>query len=255
MRLAAMQPYLFPYIGYFQAIDAVDRYVLYSNVSYIKKGWINRNRLLARDGSIITFTVPVANKSSFTLIKDTEIDNSEPWARRILKTIQTIYGKRPFFEETYPMIEKLLRTDYRLLKDLNSDCITSVAKHLEINTDMVTDNHQFDEMEKCLEQIDENFNPYEYLSKTHPTRKVSRVIEMCRHEACNEYVNAIGGQDMYKKEEFAQYGISLSFVKTNEIVYSQGLDGKFEPNLSIIDVLMNNGKEETKRLIKEYTLI
>ena len=67
MKLAIMQPYLFPYLGYFQLIAAVDKFVFYDDVNFIKNGWINRNRLLI-SGKVNYITIPLSGASSFLKI-------------------------------------------------------------------------------------------------------------------------------------------------------------------------------------------
>ena len=104
MKLAIMQPYFMPYIGYFQAISAVDKYILYSNLNFIKESWMNRNRVLMRDGKIVTITVPLKSKSSYSMIYDVEIDNSKPWKEKMLKTIQMCYSKKPFYKEIFDLL-------------------------------------------------------------------------------------------------------------------------------------------------------
>ena len=243
-----------PYIGYFQAINAVDKYILYGNVNFEKKSWVNRNRLMQRNGTIEPMVVPLKKKSSNALIKDIYIDYSTDWQRRLLRSIQTNYGKAPYFEETFSLLNAILSKQYETLMELNTESIKAVAQHLGITTEIETDNSRFDEMEKKLRNIDSTFDVFPYMLKTCPVRKVARVIEMCKREDSNHYINAIGGMELYNKDEFAQYGIQLEFVKTNNIVYEQ-FNNTFEPYLSIIDVLMHNGKEKTKLLLNEYTLV
>ena len=249
-----MQPYFMPYIGYFQAISAVDKYILYSNLNFIKEAWMNRNRLLLNDGRIYQFTVPLQHKSSNSLIRDIMVDNSKPWARNLLTTISSNYKKAPFFEETYPLVESLLTSEHQSLTLLNSSTIKAIAHHLDISTVIEDDNSRFLEMEDKLSRLDEGYDELPDLRLTSPIKKVARVIEMCRMEGADFFVNAIGGQALYSKEELQQYGIELHFIKTDEITYKQHRD-HFEPNLSIIDVMMFNGKEGTKQLLKEYTLV
>lgn len=254
MTIAIMQPYFMPYIGYFQAINAVDKYILYGNVNFEKKSWVNRNRLMQRNGAIEPMVVPLKKKSSSAMIKEIAIDYSTDWQRRLLRSIQTNYGKAPYFEETYSLLTSILSTPYETLMELNTESIKAVAKHLDITTEIETDNSRFDGMEEELRQLDDRYEAFPYMLKTCPVRKVARVIEMCKGEGCDHYINAIGGMELYSKDEFAQYGIQLEFIKTNPIVYDQ-FGNPFEPYLSIIDVLMHNGKEKTKQLLNEYTLV
>ena len=254
MTIAIMQPYFMPYIGYFQAINAVDKYILYGNVNFEKKSWVNRNRLMQRNGVIEPMVVPLKKKSSNALIKDITIDYSTDWQRRLLRSIQTNYGKALYFEETFTLLTTILSKQYETLMELNTESIKAVAQHLGITTEIETDNSRFNGMEEELRQLDDRYEAFPYMLKTHPVRKVARVIEMCKREGSDHYINAIGGMELYSKDEFAQYGIQLEFIKTNPIVYNQ-FNNTFEPNLSIIDVLMHNGKERTKQLLNEYTLV
>ena len=256
MRLAIMQPYFMPYIGYFQAIAAVDKYILYSNLTFIKEAWMNRNRLLMRDGTIVLTTVPLHSKSSNSMIYDVEIDNTKPWREKFLRTIQMCYSRKPYYNQVYPLLADVLAQDYRLLKDLNAATIVAISRHLGITTVIETDNTPYLPMEQQLHDIESDYSPLPYLEKTRPIRKVARVIEMCRQEGADHFVNAIGGQQLYSQEEFAQYGIQLNFVQTHPITYRQDTkSGQFVPNLSIIDVLMNNGREGTQSLLNQYTLV
>lgn len=253
MKLAIMQPYFMPYIGYFQAIKAVDKYILYSNLTFIKHGWMNRNRLQQPNGQILNINVPLKHKSSNSMIYDVEVDNTQDWQKKLRRAIFFNYKSAVYFDETYPFLERLLSTNYDLLSDLNVETIKAITSYLDINTIVESDNTRFLEMERLLEVVEDDYSVFPYL-KTRPTRMVARVLEMCRMEGCNEYVNAIGGQELYHKEEFKLNGIDLHFVQTHEFTYPQLAPG-FEPNLSIIDVLMHNGKEGTKKLLNEYTLI
>ena len=256
MKLAIMQPYFMPYIGYFQAISAVDKYILYSNLNFIKESWMNRNRVLMRDGKIVTITVPLKSKSSYLMIYDVEIDNSKPWKEKMLKTIQMCYSKKPFYKEIFDLLNSMLTPEYTHLKDLNNSTIVSISHYLDIQTVIDVDNSRFLDMEKGMVNIEEDYSDLPYLLKTKPIRKVARVIEMCRREGSNDFYNAIGGQELYSKEEFKQYDIRLNFVRTNNIEYRQdSKKGEFVPNLSIIDVLMNNGKIGTQKLLQEYVIV
>ncbi len=256
MRLAIMQPYFMPYIGYFQLIAAVDKYILYSHVNYSKHVWVNRNRLLTRDGTIFQATVPLKNRSSNAMISDLEIDNAQPWKAKLLRSLQVCYCRTPYYDEIYPLLADLFSTEYPLLKDLNIASIVAIVRYLGINTQIETDSSRYQLLDQQLQNIEDDYSLLPYLEKTKPHRRVARIIEMCRQEGADHFINAIGGQQLYDKEEFAQYDIRLNFIQTNPIQYRQ--DSKtdiFVPDLSIIDVLMNNGRDATRQLLMQYTLI
>lgn len=253
MKLAIMQPYFMPYIGYFQAISAVDKYILYSNLTFIKDAWMNRNRIRLKNGKVQTISVPLLHKSSNTLIYDTLVDNGQKWQEKLLKTLLLNYKGSKGFDEAFPLFQDMLSIKYETLTELNAETLRAICQFLGISTIIESDNSRFLDMENQLTEYDADKSVLPRLV-TQPEKKVARVLEMCRLEDCHDFVNAIGGQALYDKEEFAKYGVQLSFVHTNEFEYEQfGLP--FEPNLSIIDVLMFNGKEGTKRLLQEYTLV
>jgi hypothetical protein len=255
MKLGIMQPYFFPYLGYFQGIYAVDKYILYDNLAYIKDGWMNRNRLLVVKGKPTYFIVEIKRKSSNKKISEIEVVDGIFWRQKILKSIFYNYRNRPFFEEIYPLIERVINSDVKFLSELNFYSIIVVSNYLDIKTNITTDTSKYLELENKLscERAD-LFSLFPSIKLNKPERKVVRAIEICRSEGANIFINAIGGQTLYDKAEFLRNNIKILFVKTNKYSYQQST-AEFHPNLSIIDVLMNCGKDGTKKLLNEYTLI
>lgn len=114
MKIAVMQPYLFPYIGYFQLLNAVDMFVVFDDVNFIKKGWINRNNILVNRQKYL-FTVPLKDASQNKLIKEVQIAD-DGWQEKFLKTVAQSYKKAEFFDEAFALIEKLcVRANLSLL--------------------------------------------------------------------------------------------------------------------------------------------
>ncbi len=245
-----------PYLGYFQAIAAVDKYILYDQLTYIQSGWINKNRIRQRNMPVSNIVVPLIDKSSNTLIANTLIDNSKPWQKKILKALQLGYGKSAYYSEIMPLMEEILTREYNTISELNAYSIKRICEFLEIPTEIDSNVERYLDLEERLCDIENSdYSRFVHLH-TMPIKKVARVLEICKAEESNFFVNAIGGQELYDKTEFKQYGIDLYFIKMNSVQYSQNCkDGSFEPGLSIIDVLMHNGKEGTKQLLNEYTLI
>lgn len=256
MKLAVMQPYFFPYIGYFQAIEAVDKYILYSNLNFSKRGWSNRNRILLKEGKIMTMTVPLVRQSSNTLFHSIKIDSSSDWQRVLLKTIFFNYKGSAYFEEVYPFIELILSESFEYLYQLNGYLIDRISNYIGIETTIEYENlDKYSELEEQLIEVDKNnYSQFKYMQKTKPEKKIARILEICKSESANTYVNAIGGQALYSKEDFSEYGVELKFIKMEEIDYLQ-FTQNFEPNLSIIDVLMHCGSEGARKLTQEYSLI
>ena len=230
-----MQPYLFPYVGYFSLIKAVDLFVLYNDVNFIKQGWINRNNLLA-NGQTQRFTVPLRNASSFSLIRDTEINDTRyPWFKeKMYKTLEQHYHKAPFYKKVLMMVSGVFEEGnrYKYISELAIESIRGVCWYLDIDTELVESFERYDNEE---------------------LKREKRVINICEKENADQYINMIGGKELYSKEEFKENNIELKFLKPREIQYKQ-FNNLFVPWLSIIDVLMLNSPEETNRILKEYDL-
>ncbi|PXY44072.1 WbqC family protein [Flavobacterium hydrophilum] len=234
MKLAIMQPYLFPYIGYFQLINAVDAFVVYDDVNYIKQGWINRNNILVNNVSFL-FTLPLANASSFATINSIKIDKKEYqiWVRKFLKTLEQSYTKAPFFLEVFPLVKDLLESDNEKMVELINKSLFSITKYLNIKTRIITSSDIFNN----------NF-----------LKGKERVVDICIQEKATDYINLIGGQELYSKDFFSNENIDLHFIKTNEIKYQQYNDN-FVPWLSIIDIMMFNSPNEINVMLNNYQLI
>jgi hypothetical protein len=255
MKLAIMQPYFFPYLGYFQAIKAVDKYILYENLDYITEGWMHRNRILVKNQNPIYINANIISKSSNKKINEIELVQNNVWKKKLLNSINLNYRGSAYFHEIFCLIEKLVKTESKFLLEYNANIIKEVCLFLEIKTSIISDNKHYLQLETNLNSIDSgDYSQFPDLLLTKPIKKVARVIEICKIENAKTFINAIGGQALYSKDEFNKYGIELFFVKTEPFEYKQ-FSKSFIPNLSIIDVLMHNGKEKTKELINNYNLI
>ena len=226
MTLGIMQPYLFPYIGYFQLLAAVDRFVVYDDVTFIKQGWINRNRMLI-NGEAAFFTVPLTHKSSAVTIRDTAISAApehERWAEKLLKSFDNAYRRAPEFARTFPLLERVLTTTTSKVAELAVESIKAVAERLEIRTPLVETSSAYGNADLHGED---------------------RVIAICRSEQASRYINVSGGRELYSRDRFKAQGIELRFIEPHAITYAQ-FGGSFVPWLSIIDVLMFNPVERVR---------
>ena len=243
MKLAIMQPYFMPYLGYFQAISAVDKYILYDKVNFIKRGWINRNQIFVQNLGKEYITIPLKTKSSNLLISDVIIDNSLQWRKKILNLIYYNYKRAISFEEVYPLLTDIINTNVDTISEYNYLTLSSVCNFLDMKTQIeISGFDDYNEIENYLKTLGDEI------------RKNERIFSICKQQGADIYINAIGGQELYSKEEFKENGIDLYFIKMDDIKYKQFSD-EFVPYLSIIDVLMHNGKEGTKELLNRYTLM
>jgi hypothetical protein len=216
MKVAIMQPYFFPYIGYFQLIGSVDLFVIYDNIKYTKKGWINRNRFL-RNGADCVFTVPVKKDSDALDVKDRAVA-AEFDRRRLVNQLREAYRRAPHFQESFPMVEKAVMASRQNLFEYVHGSVVEVCGYLGIGTRIV---------------------PSSSLSIDATLKAQDKVLALCKAAGASTYVNPIGGQDLYNREEFRAQGVELKFLKTPPIEYPQFGD-PFVPWLSIIDVMMFN---------------
>jgi hypothetical protein len=231
MKAAIMQPYFFPYIGYFQLINAVDKFVLYDDVNYIKKGWINRNRILA-DGAAGFFVVPCKKASQNKLINEIETLLDQKEKEKLLKTFYHAYHHAPHFEAAFNLIEQTLNRNARTIAQLAAESILAVCQFLGIETEIM---------------------PSSSIFRNRDLKKADRLIDICRQLKADHYINAAGGAVLYEKDYFLERGIHLFFLESRPIAYRQ-FGQPFVPWLSIIDVLMFNPQELVLELLNEYDL-
>lgn len=230
MKAAIMQPYIFPYIGYFQMINAVDVFVFYDDVQYIKGGWINRNNILINNNRNL-FTIQLVDSSANKLINEIKVSAKNS---KFLKSIELAYRKAPCFEAFFPVVEKVFDGNTELISEMAAKSVVGVCDYLGVTTKMVKSSESH--------------------SASIELRKEFRLFDICKKEGAESYINPIGGIELYKKEDFSAQGITLNFIKSNEIRYKQ-FNAEFVPWLSIIDVLMFNSKDEANVLLNSYELI
>jgi hypothetical protein len=233
MKLAVMQPYFFPYIGYFQLINSVDKFIIYDNIQYTKKGWINRNRILV-DKKDQLITLPIKKDSDYLNIVEREL--SESWRKdknKMLNIIKSSYNKAPYFQETFELISKCLNDSEINLFKFIYDSIILINDYLEIKTPIVISST---------------------INIDHTLKSQDKVLSLCKEQNTDIYINSIGGIELYDKEIFKKNNIELNFIKSNQIQYTQ-FNNEFVPWLSIIDVMMFNSREQIKEYLNNYTLI
>ena len=222
ISLAIMQPYFLPYIGYFQLIAAADTFILYDNIKYTKKGWINRNRML-RNGSDVPFSLQLRKDSDYLHVCERQLAaNFE--RQKLLNQFKGAYERAPFFSSTFALIEEIVRFEEGNLFRYLHNSIVKVCERLDIATDIV---------------------PSSKINIDHSLRGQDKVLAICNARGAHTYINAIGGVDLYSKEDFLAKGIELKFIETQPLEYEQ-FGGTFVPWLSIIDVMMFNPLDDIK---------
>ena len=233
MKVAIMQPYFFPYIGYFQLIRNVDTFVIYDNIEYTKKGWINRNRIFV-NGKAEYITLPLKKESDYLYVKDRSL--AATWdtdKRKMLNKIKEAYRKAPFFSEIFPIIEDCINYKNQNLFEFIKYTLESINHYVGISTPLIISSS---------------------LSFNEELKGEEKVIAICKAVKATEYINPIGGTELYSKENFLKEGIKLKFLKVEDFDYNQ-FNYEFIPFLSIIDVLMFNSKEHVMEYLTSKTII
>ena len=229
-----MQPYLFPYIGYFQLIHAVDCFVIHDDVQWIKGGWINRNRILT-NGDPCMITLPVQRPSSTSRINECTLPrDTATHQKKLLNSIHASYRKAAHFAPTYELIASCLDGSVGAASEFITPTIQRICDHLHISTPILVSSE---------------------LNKDASLKGQDRVIDINLQLNADYYINPIGGTELYSFEAFSAAGLSLSFLSSRSSKYSQINATSFHPNLSIIDVLMHNGADGTSDLLHAYELI
>lgn len=233
MKVGIMQPYFFPYIGYFQLIASVDKFVIYDNIEYSKKGWVNRNRILI-NGKDDYITIPILKDSDYLQISERNtVNKADKSVQKIINKINTSYCKSTYFEEVFPLIKNIiLNPEQNLFKYLNNSLI-EILKYIEIDTEIVISSG---------------------LNINHKLKSKEKVIAICKNLKADQYINPIGGIDLYNKSFFSENSINLNFLKPDYFEYPQ-YNYNFVPWLSIIDIMMFNSKERIKELLTMYSLV
>jgi hypothetical protein len=230
MKLAIMQPYFLPYIGYFQLMNAVDQFVIYDNIQFTKKGWFHRNRILV-NGRDKMFSVPLKKDSDYLDVAQRELaDSFDEESKKIIRKIESSYRKAPYYKEVMPLVEECFQRRSGNLFDFIHASLTLLTKFLEIDTDIIISSS---------------------IDIDHTLKSQDKVLAICKSLNADIYINAIGGQDLYTAEAFRNEGIELRFIKTKPIEYRQ-FDNVFVPSLSIIDVMMFNSKERIDKYLHHY---
>jgi len=232
MNLAIMQPYFLPYVGYFQLIHSADVFVVYDNIKYTKKGWINRNRILV-NGRDQIISIPLKRDSDFLEIREREIA-PEFSARKLLAQFRGAYIRAPYFQETYDVLEDICLFQDRNLFGFIRHSIETLSRHLGMTR---------------------TFKVSSEVPAEHTLKAEDRVISICHALNASTYINASGGTSLYTRERFDKEGLRLKFNRPKLFPYAQ-FGGEFVPWLSIIDVLMFLGKGGAGHLTAEqYELV
>ncbi|MEZ0483595.1 WbqC family protein [Fibrella aquatica] len=236
MTLAIMQPYVLPYIGYIQLMNAVDTFVFYDDVAFINRGWVNRNRLLL-NGKDHLFTIPLKEASQNKAIREIELANDPKWRSKLLKTIEQSYRKAPQYTAVMPMTERIINFGANLdvsVADYIFHSFSEITAYLGITTRLVASSTVYENGHLKAQE---------------------RIVDICRQEGADRYINPIGGTELYNQAAFDPIGCELRFIQPHRVTYPQMNAIEFVPWLSILDVMMNLDAEAIRPLLTQFDLI
>jgi hypothetical protein len=229
MRISIMQPYIFPYIGYFQLIRDADIFVVYDDVNYTKRSWITRNRILLNKTSY-TFSLHTQGASSQKKINEIDMGDKR---KSLVKTLICAYRKAPHFSEVMPLIEDILMFNEPKLALYLMHQLQTISAYLGLQTKFILSSG---------------------IPKNENLAGQEKILSICKALNADAYSNAIGGQHLYSAQDFLKQGIDLKFIKSDYIEYPQ-FGNDFAPWLSIIDVLMFNSNRTVRDFLTAYQRI
>lgn len=230
--VSLMQPYLFPYLGYFQLIAASGLFLLGDSLQYTRRGWINRNRLLV-GGQPWQFSFPLEQGSRSQAINERRLsDEVHLTSQRLLHTIRHAYHRAPCYPMVFPLLEEILDHPERNLAHFAEHSIRRICHYMGVDTP--------------IGRVSE-------LGLEDDIGRDQRLIEAVKRSGGDVYLNPEGGRHLYSPELFNDHGLELRFLRMDELSYRQ-FDGDFVPSLSIIDVLMFNPPDELQRLLGRYSV-
>ena len=235
-HIAIMQPYFFPYIGYWQLVNLADKFVIYDDGNYIINGWINKNRILGQGGfTSQLISIDVSHASPNKKISEMERVIFPAKLRKIESSLEHRYRKAPFYQDSMEVIFPILENRETNLVRYLQFLLEEVSKYLGITTEFYLSS----EVEKDgLEHVSD------------------KVFRICNHFGCTNYVNPIGGQVFYDKHDWKERGgVNLQFIRRDDDISYRQFDYDFVPDLSIIDVMMFNSRDEIHDLLNRYTLL
>ncbi len=230
-KVAIMQPYFLPYMGYWQLIAQVDEFVIYDNIQYTKKGWITRNRFLL-NGRDEMFSLSLKADSDFLPVAQRTLSPAFD-REKLIRQLQGAYQKAPCFAENFPVIAEIIRNPEQNLSAYISGSIHKMCAYLDIKTRLIASST---------------------IAGNDDLKGQDRVLDICAALGADEYINPVGGLDLYERSEFAKRGLRLSFLRSRALAYDQ-FGQPCLPHLSILDVLMFNSRAQVINSLGEFDFI
>lgn len=235
MKIAVMQPYFFPYLGYFSLIHSVEHFMFFDDVQYLKKSWMSRNRLLNIEKGRPYYIRPTLIKPNYkALYTSVKLNNNDNWKLKLVEQLNGYKHKAPYYKQTKLLLEEILENNFDFLTTFNISSTTTISKALGLPT-------KFD-----------NYTDYDFWFEEKPQEgDWGRVI--AKEIKASHYINSPGGESFIFPEKFSEIDMKLGFIQPTLKPYNQS-HSAFVSGLSIIDVLLFNGIEETAEMVSQYEI-
>jgi hypothetical protein len=235
MRYGIMQPYFFPYVGHFALIAHSDRWIVFDVTQYTPRSWINRNRVLHPSGGWNYVSIPLADSTTTIRIQDARLADPAGAGRSVAGKLSHYRRKAPHYEAVQAIVAATFAPPTDSLVDLNVRGLQAVCRYLEIPL----------ELQICSRMgldLPERTDPGLW------------ALEICRQVGADEYLNPMGGRELFDPSAYAQAGVTLQFLQPPALRYDTG-PYVFEPDLSILDVMMWNEPQRIREAIATQSRI
>lgn len=257
LTVSAMQPYFFPYLGYFQLLEASASILLHDQLKYIKRGFMHRNAYLQPGVGAKSFGPELQAKTTSGNIQDVCLSVDTRWRRQILSRLESAYGSTRFFNDVMPLVESVVNEPFDRLSELNIASIRMVRDYLEIDCDIIVVSQSLPQLEPQVlaERAPSVGSQSAPVQTPSPDVKHRRIIEICKLMASNHFVNPIGGIELYDRDLLDAHGVQIEFIQSELPAYAQLHSQQFVPYLSILDALFNCSRDDVKAQLLAYSLV
>ena len=227
MKLGSMQPYFFPYLGYFDLIYSTDRWIVFDTVQYIRHGWVNRNRILHPRSGWQYIVAPLQKFHQDTSIRDILVQEGRDWRDRLLAQLEHYKKRAPCYSPTADLVRDCLDNNELSLSRLNVAILDKVCRYIGIP-------FRYDYLSEMKLELGPVDGPGDW------------ALRESEALGAAEYINPPGGEALFDRAKFEAAGIKLTIQRFENMTYP--CDGYgFEPSLSVIDVLMWNSPSDVLR--------
>lgn len=231
---AIMQPYFFPYVGYFSLIKNSDHWIVFDEISFMRKSWGSRNRMLQSSDETQWIHAPTIKQPRGTNYSDIMIRNDEDWKTKILSQLHFYRSKAPYYGEVTKLLNDIFGPEFERLSEFNVYAMFKVCEYLGIEF-----NHtMYSDLDLGIESVD--------YSGEWALRIMEKIGE-------SKYTNMMSGHFLFHEKDWKDSNIELNFLDNEINEYKQ--HGEFVSNLSILDVMMWNSIESTNRIVDDYNIL